>query len=235
MVVSYPSAEAFMEISDIAALYDSEFETHLITTEDGYINTIFRIRNLKAQENKAPAAAMLFHGFIDSADSFCIKGREKSPAFILADAGYDVWIVNTRGNKHSRGHTNLNSSVDVEYWKNAMVHHIGKYDVPSFIETIKSISKVDNMTVVAHSQGTSLLFNNFAQNQSYYKESINVLIALGPLGKITSTSPINTFLIYFFTDYLEFFLKLGYFHAFDSLNPFSIISSQSCLYLQTPC
>jgi lysosomal acid lipase/cholesteryl ester hydrolase len=178
---------------------------------------------------------MLFHGFLDSGDSYCMNGREKSPAFILADAGYDVWIVNSRGNKHSRGHTNLNHKTDVEYWRNAMGHHIRQYDIPSFIETIKNISKVENMTVVAHSQANNLLFKNMAQNQSYYQESINLMISLGPFGKLTTTSGLNTFFIYLFTDYLDFWLSIGYFHAFEPSDPHSQLMRFGCLYLEIPC
>lgn len=107
---------------------------------------------------------MFIHGFVDSSDSFCVNGRQKSPAFILADAGYDVWLANTRGNKYSRGHQTLNPNTDVEYWRNAMGHHIAQFDIPSFIENVRSVSGVKNMSVIAHSQGTNLLFKNMVLN-----------------------------------------------------------------------
>lgn len=37
------------------------------------------------------------------------------PAFLLADAGYDVWLGNYRGSEYSEGHTYLNIS-QKEYW-----------------------------------------------------------------------------------------------------------------------
>jgi lysosomal acid lipase/cholesteryl ester hydrolase len=77
------------------------------------------------------------HGLVDSADSWLINGRKNSIGFILADAGYDVWLANTRGNKYSERHLTLNPDQDVQYWKNALTYDVAKYDFPSFIEFIK--------------------------------------------------------------------------------------------------
>jgi lysosomal acid lipase/cholesteryl ester hydrolase len=97
---------------------------------------------------------MLSHGLIDSSDTWIMNGRKKSVGFALADAGYDVWAVNFRGNKHSRNHTYLDVDKDLAYWEHASMVETARYDVPAFIEHIKNVTKVANLTVVAHSMGT---------------------------------------------------------------------------------
>jgi lysosomal acid lipase/cholesteryl ester hydrolase len=52
----------------------------------------------------------MVHGLEDGADSWILSREDKSPGFVAAEAGYDVWVTNSRGNVYSRGHVRLNES-----------------------------------------------------------------------------------------------------------------------------
>ena len=54
--------------------------------------------------------------------------------YILADACFDVWMGNSRGNTFSRGHASLDNKSD-EYWDFSW-HEMGLYDIPTVIDYI---------------------------------------------------------------------------------------------------
>jgi len=50
----------------------------------------------------------MMHGLLDSSDTYFINREELAPGYVLANKGFDVWVGNWRGNKHSRKHVELN-------------------------------------------------------------------------------------------------------------------------------
>lgn len=80
--------------------------------------------------------------------------KEKSPAFILASRGYDVWLGNHRGTKYSRSHVSLDPDTDKAYWDFSFPE-IGDYDQPASIDYVRNITNQDKLTYIGHSQGTT--------------------------------------------------------------------------------
>ncbi|XP_042495387.1 triacylglycerol lipase 2-like isoform X4 [Macadamia integrifolia] len=87
-----------------------------VTTEDGYVINMQRISTSGGgrssgggggKVNKQPV--LLQHGILVDGMIWLLSTHQ-SLGFILADSGFDVWIVNTRGTRYSRGHVNLNAS-----------------------------------------------------------------------------------------------------------------------------
>lgn len=77
---------------------------------------------------------MLIHGLIDSSDTFFVN-QKASIGQILVERGYDLWLLNVRGNKYSCYHRTL-SNTSFEYW-NFSFHEMGYYDLPTALESIQ--------------------------------------------------------------------------------------------------
>lgn len=74
------------------------------------------------------------HGWTCDHKFWTANDAHLSPAFILAEAGYDVWLGNNRGDRYARAHTSL-SIDEKEFWDIQCVK-MGEYDSPAFINFV---------------------------------------------------------------------------------------------------
>jgi gastric triacylglycerol lipase len=93
-----------------------------VITEDGYILTVFRIQRKNTLIKEGLKPIILQHGLLDSSDTWIINDEDKAPGMMLANRGYDIWLGNSRGNKHSRNHTKYNPNKNKEFWEFTFQH-----------------------------------------------------------------------------------------------------------------
>ena len=96
-------------------------ETHTVITEDCYILEMHRIPHGKGQTKANLKTILLVHGVLGSSADWVMGIPEKSLGYILADAGYDVWLGNMRGNTYSRAHCEMDPS-SLEFWDFRLIH-----------------------------------------------------------------------------------------------------------------
>ena len=152
-------------------------EDHDVFTDDGYILSVQRIPAHK------PGRPVVFlqHGLLDSSATWALNFPNQSLAFILFDAGYDVWLGNVRGNAYGLRHKSLNTSQD-EFW-NFSWDEISKYDLIAMIDYALKTSNQETLFYVGHSQGSLILFAQLSKNRELASK-IRLFIALGPVAKV---------------------------------------------------
>ncbi|XP_043069808.1 lipase 3 isoform X3 [Drosophila bipectinata] len=135
-------------------------EEHTVHTPDGYILTIYRIpTSFKSQQLNGTIekkVVFLQHGILCASDDWIINGPETSLAYMFADAGFDVWLGNARGNTYSRQHKHIHPDTS-DFWRFSW-HEIGVYDLAAMLDYALAESKSSSLHFVAHSQGTTTFF-----------------------------------------------------------------------------
>ena len=101
-----------------------------------------------------------------------------APAFMIAEAGFDVWLGNNRGCRYSIGHVSLDTQ-SKEFWDFDW-EEMGIYDVPAEIDFILNLTGHSNLTYIGHSQGSTQMMIGLSMIPDYYDKKLNLFIALNP-------------------------------------------------------
>ncbi|EGG13702.1 carboxylic ester hydrolase [Cavenderia fasciculata] len=178
-------------------------EEHYVTTPDGFILGLHRITGprINSPPQSPPAsprdngpngadlrvgkpAVLIMHGFMQTSEAWlCRANPEDSLPFILADAGFDVWLGNNRGNKYSFKHTTYTPSQE-RFW-NWSLDELVRYDLPSIVDVYRT--RLPTISYIGFSQGTAQGWAALSTNTALAAK-INLFVALAPVSTVKGFS-----------------------------------------------
>lgn len=161
------------------------YEEYTIVTKDSYVLTLHRIPGRLGEAQTKKPVVYLQHGMDSDAFQWVINSADRAPAFDTVNAGYDVWMGNNRGSQFSVRHMTLDPA-NREFWQWSF-EEMGLYDVPALLEVILKKTGQSKVSMVAHSMGTTQMFIGLSMLNDYYKERLNLFVALAPPTRISNT------------------------------------------------
>ncbi|XP_060097261.1 lipase member M-like isoform X2 [Heteronotia binoei] len=179
--------QEFMTVGEIIQYWGYCNEEYEILTDDGYYLQINRIPygiHTPGMKGSKPVI-LLVHGLMMEGRSWLANLPSNSLGFVLADAGYDVWILNSRGSTWSRKHQTL--SIDQEKFWDFSFHEMGIYDIPAAINFILQKTGQEQLYYVGFSQGSTIGLIAFS-TMPELGQKVKLFLALGPAYTLTNSS-----------------------------------------------
>ena len=164
---------------DYIKKYGYELEENPVTTEDGFILSVWHL------QPKKPNGKVVFlqHGLADTAWTF-FQLKHKSLPFFLLQEGYDLWLGNIRGSIFSSKHTTKKIKAD---YNNFTIDEFVKYDLPAMVDYVKSRTGVKKLSYIAHSQGSTMFFMLTMNNPEYVQNNFDHFASVGTVPNIAHT------------------------------------------------
>lgn len=115
------------------------------------------------------------------------------------------------------GHTHL-SPKKKPYWEFSWTE-MGQYDAPAQVDFVRTQTKSDKITFVGHSQGTTQMFYGIADQEDFWKERLNIFIALAPVTRLDHCG--SELFVWLSTCWKLFLDSLDLIHVYSILGPLS--------------
>ncbi|ODM92615.1 Lipase 3 [Orchesella cincta] len=169
--------DADKSIIQISVENGYEIQSYKVTTSDGYILTMFRIPGgFKSPARNGKPSVLLLHGWGNSCEIWIALPNDKNLAFMLADAGYDVWLGAFEARLAWTGCV-IKCAFSISF------HEIGIYDIPTMVDQILMVSGNDKIFVIGHSMGGATILVAAAEIPTM-NQKINAAFLLEPAAQL---------------------------------------------------
>ena len=171
---------------EMAAARGYPIENHTIVTDDRYILTTFRIPGKKGQKYAHGRPILIAHGILGTSDNLLDNGDD-SIGYKLADLGYDVWLMNNRGNTYSRKHRTWNPDTDTGYWEYSF-YEMGIFDMEANIDYIRKVTRYPNVSYIGYSQSAGAVLAAMTDNPAYFKKALRSVVLWAPVSNMNNSN-----------------------------------------------
>ncbi|XP_058794622.1 lipase 3-like [Phymastichus coffea] len=210
-IQSQENVETFVDLVRSTGYYAEE---HDVTTDDGYILTVHRIPGSPKSPASLNKPTVLFiHGLLAASDVWVLRGPEKDLAYMMVDVGYDVWLLNTRGNFYARRHKRMQPKEE-KFWRFSW-HESGVYDTATAIDHILKMTGQERVSIIGHSMGTTCTLVLLSLRPEY-NAKVNAIISYAPIAIFTHLlpGPASTIAVRYGKQLQKTFRSLGVYEVF---------------------